>query len=138
MVIQLFGLVHQVIRIDANAMATNQSGIKFQKVPFGSCGFNHVVGVDAHSVKDDRQFVHQGNVHIALGVFNDLSGFGHLDIRGTVNACRNHQFIDPGNHLKGFFVAARNNFFCIGQGMHFVAGVNAFGRITYLEVGAAR
>jgi hypothetical protein len=30
-------------------------------------------------MKDQRQFVHQRDIEVALGVFDDLGGFGHLD-----------------------------------------------------------
>jgi hypothetical protein len=43
------------------------------------------VGVDVELVEYDREFVHQGDVEIALGVFDDLGGLGGLDGTGAVD-----------------------------------------------------
>ena len=54
MVSQLHGFVHQIIRIDANAMSTDEAWVEFQEIPFRSCRFEYIKGVDAHFVEDDR------------------------------------------------------------------------------------
>ena len=69
----------KIVRVDSNAMSSHQSGKEFQKIPFGSGSLQHLVGIDVHFVEDHGQLIHEGNVDVALCVFNDLGGFGHFD-----------------------------------------------------------
>ena len=73
------GLVRQVIGIDADAMAADQTRLELQEVPLRSRGFKHLSGVEADPVEDDRQLIHQGDVQIALRVFDHLGCLGGLD-----------------------------------------------------------
>ncbi|MNN96343.1 hypothetical protein D3C81_2153120 [compost metagenome] len=86
MVADALCLVGQVVGVDANAVATDQAGAEGQEVPLGAGGLEHLFGVDAHLVEDDRQFVDQGDVEVALGVLDDLGGLGDLDAAGLVGA----------------------------------------------------
>src|SRR5690606_4344211 len=86
-------LVRQVVRIDADAVAADQAGTERQEVPFGAGGCKHVEGVDTHAVEDHRQFVDQGNVEVALGVLDDVRGFGHPDAARLVRAGGNHRCV---------------------------------------------
>ena len=45
-----------------------------------------IQGVDAEFAEDQRQFVHQGDVEVALGVLDDLGRFGDADAAGAVGA----------------------------------------------------
>ncbi|MCY1559918.1 hypothetical protein D9M68_970020 [compost metagenome] len=56
-VADLLGLVGQVIRVHADAMAADQAGAEGQEVPLGAGSFQHLVGVDAQAVEDQRQLV---------------------------------------------------------------------------------
>ena len=49
--------------------------------------------IDTELMEDDRQFVHQRDIDVALGIFDNLGGLGDLDRRG---AMRNRQ---PGPNL---------------------------------------
>jgi hypothetical protein len=40
------------------------------------------VGVDVHAPENHCQFVHQRDVHIPLGIFNHLGGFGRANRAG--------------------------------------------------------
>ena len=35
--------------------------------------------MDLEAIEDDGEFVHQRDIEVALGVFDNLRGFGHLD-----------------------------------------------------------
>jgi hypothetical protein len=63
-------------------VAAHQARTEGQEVPLGAGGLEHFEGVDADLVEDHREFVHQGDVEVALGVFDDLGGFGDLDGAG--------------------------------------------------------
>ena len=66
-------------------MAADQAGAEGQEVPFAAGGLQHFQGVDAQLAEDQRQFVHQGDVEVALGVLDDLGGLGDADAAGKVS-----------------------------------------------------
>jgi hypothetical protein len=41
--------------------------------------------IDAELMEDDRQFIHQRNIDVALGILDNLGGFGDLARRGAMN-----------------------------------------------------
>ena len=73
------GLVRQVVRVDADAVAADEARTKRQEVPLRSGGLEHLERVDADLVEDQRKLVHQRDVEVALRVLDDLRGFGDLD-----------------------------------------------------------
>ena len=80
------GLVGEVVGVDADAVATDQARAEGQEVPFAAGGFQHLQGVDAELAEDQRQFIHQGDVEVALGVLDDLGRLGDADAAGAVGA----------------------------------------------------
>jgi hypothetical protein len=66
------------VGVNTDAVPADQTRSKRQKIPFGACGLEHFVCVDAQFVEENRQFVHQRDVEVALGVFDYLSGPGRL------------------------------------------------------------
>lgn len=75
----LFGAAGQIIRIDADAVGADQAWMEFLEIPLGRGGGEHVAGVDAQSLEQRGQFIHKGDVEIALSILDDLRGFGDLD-----------------------------------------------------------
>ena len=57
-----------------------------EEVPLGAGRLQHCLGVDAQAIEDDRQFVHQRDVEVALGVLDHLGRLGHADARRAVGA----------------------------------------------------
>ena len=82
----LLRLVRQVVRIDADAVAADQARAERQEVPLAAGGVQHLLGVDAEAVEDQRQLVDQRDVDVALGVLDDLGGLGDPDAGGLVRA----------------------------------------------------
>ena len=78
-VAELLGLHRQIVRIDADAVTTDETRGELQEVPLGAGGFEDVVRADAHAIEDQRELVHQRDVEIALRVLDDLCRFGDLD-----------------------------------------------------------
>ena len=74
-------------------MTANQAGLEFLKIPFGAGGSEHVAGVDAELRKYRRQFVHEGDVEIALRVLDHLGSLSHLDRRRAVYAGGDHRAV---------------------------------------------
>ena len=133
-VAQHVGLVGEVVRIDADAVAAHQARTEGQEVPLGARSFEHFDGVDADLVEDHREFVHQRDVEVALGVFDDLGGFGHLDRAGRVDAGGDHGAVNLFNLLEGFRGVAGDDLHDLGDGAFLVARVDALGGVADVEV----
>jgi hypothetical protein len=56
------------------------------------------------------EFVHQGDVEVALGVLDDLGGFGDLDGAGRVDAGGDHRGVGVGDDLEGLGVSPETTF----------------------------
>lgn len=130
MVAHHLGLAGQVVGIDPDAMSAHQSGLELEEVPFGAGGFEDVAGVDVELVENDGQLVHQGDVQIALGVFDDLGRLGGLDGAGAVDAGLDNPLIEGGHALEGFRAITGHDLDDLGQGALFVAGVDALGAVA--------
>jgi hypothetical protein len=103
-VAEFFGLMGEVIRIDSDAVSADQARTKWQKIPLGTRRLKHLLGVEAHAVKDQGQLVHEGDIEIALGVLNDLGGFCDRDAAGPKDARFNDLLIglcDQFKRLRG-------------------------------------
>jgi hypothetical protein len=85
-VADFLGLVGQIIGIDADAMAADQARPERQEIPLGAGGEQYFFGIDAQALEQQRQFVDQGDIDVALGVFDHLGGFRHADAGGAVSA----------------------------------------------------
>ena len=78
-VAHFLGLVGDVERIDADAVAAHQAGLEGQEVPLGAGRLEHVARVDAQPVGDQGDLVDQGDVDVALGVLQHLGELGDAD-----------------------------------------------------------
>ena len=115
-------------------MPANKTRREFQEVPFRPRRFKHIAGINAGPIKDQRQFIHQRNVQITLGVFNHLGGLGGLDGWRLVDACRDNAAIDISDDIKGCLILARNHLGDGGKAVFTVARINAFGRIANRKI----
>ena len=86
MVADLLRLVRQVIRVNADAVTTHQARPERQEIPLGAGSLQHLGGVDAQAIEDQREFVHQRDVEVALGVLDHLGRLGDADAAGAVGA----------------------------------------------------
>ena len=118
-------------------MPPHQARPEWQEVPLAACGFQHFQGVDADPVEDDRQLVHKGNVQVALGVFNDLGGFGHLDGAGPAGAGRDDAGVKRVHFCRNGGRAAAGDLLDLCQGVDLVAGVDALGAVAAVKPPAA-
>ena len=105
-----------------------------EKVPLGAGGLEHFQRVDTHQLKDDGQLVHQGDVEVALGVFDHLGSFGHLDAASLVNPCGDYAAVNLGYLIKGGLGVTRHHLDNLGNGALFVTGVNSLRAVTHPEV----
>lgn len=49
--------------------------------------FKSFHGVNTHLFKNDRAFIHEGDVQVPLGVFKDFCSFGHAHAGYRKSAC---------------------------------------------------
>ena len=115
-------------------MPADETGLEFQEIPLGAGGLQHFGGVDADPVEQDGQLVHQRDVEVALGVFDNLGGFGDADGRGAVDAGGDDGFVERGDLVEGFGVVAGDDLEDPGEGVFPVAGVDAFGGVADVEI----
>jgi len=115
-------------------VAADESGEELEKVPFGAGRAQHFERIDAELMEDDRQFVHQGDIDVALGIFDNLGGFGDLDRRGAMHSGLDNRLINFRHGLKRLGIAARNDLGYGLQPMHLIAGVDAFGAVSDSEI----
>src|SRR5690606_26268953 len=127
----------QVVGINTDAVAAHQPRCELQEVPFGAGGLQNLRGANADEIADLRHLVHQGDIDIALRVFQNFRRLGHLDRRGAVHARIDDLLIHAGNDLERLRILARDNLDDILERVLAVAGIDAFRAIAKFEVNAA-
>ena len=127
------GALGEVVWVHADAVAADEARAEGEKVPLGACGFQDVQGVDAHLVEDLGELVDEGDVDVALGVLDNLGGFGDLDGGGEVGAGGDDGSIDFVDILPDFRGAAGGYLADVLDGVLLVAGVDALGGVAREE-----
>ena len=127
-------LVCQVVGVNADAMASDQARTEWQEIPFRARRLEHFQGVDAQTMKDQTELVHQGDVEVALGVLDDLGRFGHFDRAGLVRTGRDDLAIHAVHRFGDLGRAAARDLLDGGQTVLFVTGVDAFRAVAAEEV----
>ena len=123
----LLGFLGEVVGVNADAVASDEAGFEGEKVPFCCGSGKHFVGVDPHAVEDHGQFVHKGDIDVALRVFDHFGCFGNLDGGGKVRSCGDDRAVEGIDLLSRFRGGAGGDFFDFGDSMLLVAGVDALG-----------
>ena len=136
-VAQLLGAVDKIVGIHADAVAAHEARVEAQRVPLGVHRADDGLRVDAHLVKGHGDLVHEGDVDVALGVFDDLGRLGDEDVLGAVDARLDDQAVGVGDDVQALRVHAGDDLADRVQAVHLVAGVDALGRVADLEVHAA-
>ena len=128
------GLGGQVVGIDADAVAADQARGERQEVPLGLRRGEHVAGAQPQAIEDQGELVHQGDVEVALGVLDDLGGFGDLDRGRAVQPGRHDRAVNLDEPRQGRLVRSRDHLGDVAQAMRRIARVDALGRIAEAEV----
>src|SRR6185437_8618951 len=132
-----FGLRGEIVGINPDAVAADEAGREFQEVPLGRRGVQHVLGADTEPFEDQRQLVHQRDVEVALGVFDDLGGFGGLYAGRTMDARFDHTGISGRHAFQDLRILARNDLGDPFQCVLAVARVDPFRRIAEPKISSA-
>ena len=130
----VLGLVGQVVPIYADTVAAEQAGATRQEVSFGASGFEHHAGVQAQFAGQHGQFVDQGDVDVALGVFDDLGSFGDPDAGGLVSAGGDDFGVESVAKIGGFLRRAGGDLFYGWEALLFISWVYAFGGVADEEL----
>ena len=134
MVAEFFGFVGEVVGVYADTVPAHKPGSKPEGVPFGVHTVDHLVGVDPHAVENHGEFVHKGDIYIALAVFDHLDRFGGFDVGHREGANLDNYVVHVLNLLQGFFITARYNLVYIFKAVNLVTRVYAFGRVADFEI----
>src|SRR5882672_6717282 len=130
----LLGLVREVVRVDADAVAAHETGREPQKIPLRARRLEHFLRVDAEPSEDHRELVHQRDVDVALRVLDDLGGFGYAQRRRLVRAGRDDAAVERVDVVGDLRRGPRRHLLDRRQPMFLVAGVDALGAVAREEV----
>src|SRR5262249_28330752 len=67
MIAGFFSAVGQIVGIDTDTMTADETRLERQEIPFRSSSRQYISGVYIERAKDQRQFIHEGDIEIALG-----------------------------------------------------------------------
>ena len=127
----------EVERIDPDAVAADGAGLEIQEVPLGVRRLEDVVDREAEAVEDHGHFVDEGDVEVALGVFDHLRGLGRPDVLGGEHAAGGDGAVDiaePGGDLRRL---AGHHLGDAPHRMLWVPRIYPFGRIAEEKIAAA-
>ena len=134
MIADILRLVGEVVGIDADAVATDQTGTKGQKVPLGARRLQHFLGVDAEAMEDQGQLVDQRDVQIALGVLDHLGRLGHPDRTGPAGAGTDDRSIKPVDERSDLGRRAGRDLHDVRQSVLLVTGIDALGAVAHEKI----
>ena len=127
------GFIGEVVWIDANTMPSDKPRTEREKVPLGTGRLKHVQGINAKPVKYQRQFIHQGDIEVALGVLDYFCSLSHLDTRRAVDSRLDNLAIKRCHPVQGRGRIAGHYFYNRFQSMFFVAGIDSFRGVADIE-----
>ncbi len=115
-------------------MAAHQPRTERQEVPFRACGAQHLLGVDADALEDQREFVDERDIHIALGVLDYLGGFRHFDTRRLMRSGRDDRCVQRIHEISDLRCRAGSHLLDSCQSMLLIAGIDALRTIAAEEI----
>ena len=126
-------LVRQIVGVDTNTVASNQTRPKREKIPFGACCLQNIKRINTQAVKNHRQFIHERNIKISLCVFNNLGRFSNFNRCRSMRARCHYLAIEPGYFIKRFRCIPGNHFDDCFQTMLLVSRINTLGRVANIK-----
>ena len=109
-------------------------GTEGQEVPLGTGRLQHILGVDADTIADQRDLVDQGDVDVALGIFENFGELGDADRWCAVGAGFDNRLINSIDDIQCLRSVARNNLQDIVEAPLFVPGIDALRRVSDVEI----
>lgn len=130
----LLGLVGEIVGINADAVSANETRAEGEEVPLGPGCPQHLQGVDAQTVEDQGQFVDEGDVDVALGVFDDLGRLGHAHRTGLEGAGGDDQPVEAVDKVRHLGGGAGGDLDDGWQPVLMIAGVDALRTVPGKEI----
>ncbi len=109
-------------------------GRKRREIPLGAGRLQHFQRVYAQFVEQFGQVVHQRDIQVALGVFDHLGRFGHLQRAGPVRTRGDDGAVQPVHKIGHLGGGAGSHLEDAGDPVLLVTGVDAFGDVTGEEI----
>ncbi len=134
---ELLRAVCQVIRIDADAVASDETRLEMKEIPLRARCLENRLRIDSHPVENDGKLVHERNVDITLAVLDDLCGFRNLDGFGAVNARIDDELVHLCDRIERLFIHAGDNLLDGIEAVNLVARIDSLGAVADLPVNAA-
>src|SRR4051794_18131329 len=117
--------VAEIIRINADAVAPDESGMKAQEVPFRAGRLEHVEAGQAQLGEDLGDLVHEGDVDVALGIFDHLRRLGGAYRFGPKGARAGDPSVDRSNSVRDVVILSGNHLHDTVDAMLAIAGIHA-------------
>ena len=134
MVPQALGLEGEIVGIHPDAVPPHQPGAEGEKIPFRPRRLQNLQRVDALALKNQGQFIHQGNVEVTLGVLDDLGGLRSLDVGGHVNPSRDDGAVNLRHETCSLRGISGDDLPDLFHRMFLVTRIDALGGIAGKEV----
>src|SRR5699024_12011202 len=99
MVSELLGFIREIVWVNTDAVATDESWCEFKKIPFCRGGLQDRFRMDAHFMTDHGEFICKSDIDIPLCIFNDFCRFGNF-----YRICHMDTGINDGIVYCGYFV----------------------------------
>src|SRR3546814_5719093 len=99
-------------------------------------GSSDLARANADALEDQREFVRQRDIEIALRVLDDLGGLGDLDRWRAVDAGVDDRTISVGNAVQCFRAIARHYLDDLAQRTFAIARIDGLRRLREMEIAA--
>jgi len=129
--------VAEVKRVDPDAMPADQPRLEAEEIPLGPGRVEHVPRRHPDLGHDLGDFVHEGDVDVALGILDHLGRFGRADRRGAEHPGGRDRAIDLRHRLSDRVILPGDDLDDLVDTMDLVARVDPLGAVAELEVAPA-
>ena len=137
-VTQFLRLIDEIVRIDPDAVTSDQPRAKSERIPLRIHRFEHLIRIDMHQMEGDRKLIHEGDIDIALCILHELCRFCDQDRGNGINACFDDGAIDRFHRLQCLFIHPGNDLDDASQCMDLVARIDTLRRVADLEICSQR
>jgi hypothetical protein len=107
-VTNFLGFTDEVIGVDGDTVAADHTRGIAMEVPLSGGCVEDISGIDTEAFEDKAQFINEGDIKVALDVFDNLGGFGGLDTFSLKDAAADRG-VDLGDGIGGFGVETADN-----------------------------